>query len=335
MRYTGESTASLARIGVLGAVALVGLAFLVLSWPRVTDLFGGRQFTAAFAEAGGISPGDPVVVSGVEVGRVTGVGLADDDVDVRFQVSDESVRLGDRTGAAIKAKTALGRNVLALSSAGVGSLADGAIIPTERTTPAYDITEALSHLTRDLTAVDTGEMAVSFGALSEVLDSSAPQLRPALDGMTRLSQVINDRDTQLSELLEHTAGVTAVLAARDGQLRALIADGEALFTELNQRRDDLGELLRSTTELADQLRGLVVDNRAQLGPALDEVNHLLDTLRTNKANIDKILTEAPTTVRQVGEFDSAFPGWSFNAPNVSPPTSFLPLLPSLMSGGTR
>ena len=323
------------RLGVIGTVVLILVTVLALSWTQVSELFGKRQFTAEFSEAGGLTGGETVVVSGVAVGRVSDVRLADDHVDVLFQVTDSTVVLGDLTSAVVKARTALGRKVLALRSAGTAPLRSGAVIPVSRTIPAYDVSEALSHLTRNIGDINTDQLAGSIGALSGVLNSAAPQLRPALDGVARLSQVINDRDTELSELLRHSAGVTGVLAQRDQQIQTLLADGTTLFTELKQRSADLAELLGNATDLADQVSGLVADNRRQLGPALDELNRLLATLRANKANIDLILSQLPPTARQAGEIFASFPGFNGASPNLFSPTNAIPLLPQLARGGVK
>src|SRR5262249_42590491 len=141
------------KLGVIGTIVLV--AVLVGAFV-VPTTFGGKQFVAEFAEVGGLGSGDPVVVSGLKVGIVDGVDLDGDKVDVSFSVTEHNVRLGDGTSAAIKAETALGRKELALTPAGSGELQR---IPLSRTTVPYDVTDALSDVTKDMSQVDTGKVS--------------------------------------------------------------------------------------------------------------------------------------------------------------------------------
>ena len=67
----------------------------------------GREYTAYFAEAGGLTDDAAVQVSGFKVGQVKSIELDGPQVLVTFTV-DKDIRLGDRTEAAIKTKGLLG-----------------------------------------------------------------------------------------------------------------------------------------------------------------------------------------------------------------------------------
>jgi phospholipid/cholesterol/gamma-HCH transport system substrate-binding protein len=95
-------------------------------------------------------------------------------------------------------------------------------------------------------------------------------------------------------LLSHAHAVSGVLAQRDDEFRKLVADGDQLLAEVIRRRDAIHQLLVTTTALANQLSGLVTDNRARLAPALRELREALSVLQRNKDNLsDTIETMAP------------------------------------------
>ena len=75
-------------------------------------------------------------VSGLSVGRVSGVKLDGTKVLVDFTVRN-GVELGDRTEAAIKTETVLGTKMLELTPRGDGELTG--TIPLERTKSPYDL----------------------------------------------------------------------------------------------------------------------------------------------------------------------------------------------------
>ena len=119
------------------AVGLVGLAILAIITAatyfsgNLPFIGGGTGYTAYFAEAAGLQPGNEGRVAGVTVGKVTGVSLAGDQVKVTFTVKNTWV--GDQSTVAIDIKTILGSKYLALDPLGPASQDPSAAIPVSRT----------------------------------------------------------------------------------------------------------------------------------------------------------------------------------------------------------
>jgi phospholipid/cholesterol/gamma-HCH transport system substrate-binding protein len=272
---------------IIGAVSLIVLVLLVLASLNIRDLplIGqGATYTAQFAEAAGLQPDDDVRVAGVRVGSVTDVSLEGNDVVVSFKAPD--TWLGDQTRASIEIKTLLGQKYINLQPAGNQPLDPDSVIPRTRTTAPFDVITAFSQLTTTVEGLNTDQLGESLNTLSQTLDGSAGPIRPALDGLSRLSRTISSRDTELAHLLANTRATTQVLAARDGDIEALIRNGNLLLGELRSRKAAIDDLLNGTIALSQQLRGLVADNRATLGPTLDKLNGVLTTLQTNSANLE-------------------------------------------------
>jgi phospholipid/cholesterol/gamma-HCH transport system substrate-binding protein len=316
------------KLGVIGTVVLVAVvvgAFLV------PTAIGGRQFVAEFAEVGGLGSGDPVVVSGLKVGQVDGVDLNGDRVDVTFSVTDGNVRLGQDTSAAIKAETALGRKELALTPAGSGELQR---IPLNRTTVPYDVTDALSDVTSEVSQVDTDKVSNALGTLSDTFKDTPPQVKAVLDGLSRLSRTVSSRDATLRDLLLHADNVSGVLAQRDDQLVKILTQGSTLLADLNQRGAAIRSLLTNSVAVSDELSGLVADNKNQLDPTLKQLDDLLTVLQQNRDHIDQVLDRAGPLVREVGEAIGSGPFVDTQVGNLVP-TNLIPLLPELLARGGK
>lgn len=322
------------RLGVIGTGVLGVVLILALSGNVVASLLGERTYSAAFAEAGGLLSGDNVVVSGMPVGKVRSVDLVDDHVRVTFALSNDAVHLGDRTRAVIMAQTALGKKALQLQSLGSTALEEDAEIPLERTRAPFDVTQALSNLSQTLTDLDEQRLGDAVAVNGEFLAAVSDDLRPALDGIHRLSRAIASRDAELARLLDHSAGVTEVLAERDKEIGKLFADGGLLLNALNDRANAIEQLLVNATAVSRQVKGVVKDNESQIGPALDQLDGVLRVLRANKANIDHALGSAAPLVRELGEVVAAFPGFNVYVPNITM-TDKVPALPDLMTGGAK
>jgi phospholipid/cholesterol/gamma-HCH transport system substrate-binding protein len=102
-------------VGLFVLAGLGSLAYLALQVGGVEGNGpGGLALRAEFSEIGGLKERAPVVVSGVRVGRVTGIELTPDlravvhlDVDTRYQLPVD-------TSAAIRTEGLLGQQFVAL-----------------------------------------------------------------------------------------------------------------------------------------------------------------------------------------------------------------------------
>jgi phospholipid/cholesterol/gamma-HCH transport system substrate-binding protein len=276
---------------VIGAVSMAVIAAMVLAAFRAEDLpliGGGDTYYASFTEAGGLKANDEVRVAGVRVGKVQSVGLEGDHVKVEFTVEND-VDFGSTTGAAIKVKTLLGAMFLALEPAGEGQLDEGAVIPVERTAAPYDVVDAFSGLADTSERIDTDQLAQSLDTLSGLMRNTPEEFQAALRGMSDLSQNIAARDEQLNELLGNMEKVSRVLADRNGDLVKLMEDGDKLFRALVARREAVHNLLVATSDLSQELTLLVKQTRADLKPALDHLDNVVDMLNKNQENLDNSL----------------------------------------------
>src|SRR5699024_1654045 len=122
----------------------------------------GQLYTANFAEAGGLKPGDQVRVAGIRVGEVSSISLDGKTVVVKFRA--KGVDMHDQTSAAVKIKTMLGQKYLAVDPQGTGEL-DGPI-PKSRTTTPYDVNATLEELSTTFQELNTKQLEKSFDVLS-------------------------------------------------------------------------------------------------------------------------------------------------------------------------
>jgi phospholipid/cholesterol/gamma-HCH transport system substrate-binding protein len=283
-------------LGVVGTLVLLLVAAGVFFYQDLPG-FGGTTYQAEFSEAAGLRPDDEVRVAGVKVGEVTDVELADDRVLVGFRIQDAWI--GEATTAAIKLKTLLGRKYLALFPTGKSTLDPSRPITMDRTVTPYDVTAAFEGLASTAGAIDTEQLAKSFRTISDTFADSPQHVRAALGGLSALSKTISSRDAQLAELLGNTRKITRTLAGTNDEFDKLLDDGNLLLTELANRRDAIHDLLTGTTDLAEQLSGLVADNQRQLAPALSQLDTVTGVLRRYTDDIDASLKLAGPYFRLV------------------------------------
>jgi phospholipid/cholesterol/gamma-HCH transport system substrate-binding protein len=302
------------RAGVFGIFVVVCALLVAFGYTSLPFYPQGKPYEAYFADAGGISPGNDVNVSGIVVGKVTGVALAGDVAKVTFTVN-RKVRLGDQTLASIKTDTVLGERSLAVTPRGGGSVAS---IPLGRTTVPYTLNMALQDLGQNTSELDKDQLTQALGVLTDSLRDATPQLRRTLDGVAALSRSINANDEALGQLLARAKSVTKVLADRAGQVNQLIIDGNLLFAALDERRAALSNLIAGIDEVSEQISGFVADNRREFGPALTKLNLVLDNLLERREHISQALRRLPPYATALGESVGSGSGFSVNLPNSLP-----------------
>jgi phospholipid/cholesterol/gamma-HCH transport system substrate-binding protein len=281
-------------IGAAGLTIIAILLLLAFNISKLPVVGGGDHFSAAFSEAGGLKKGDDVRIAGVKVGKVDGVDLAGAHVKVDFTVT-QPVRFGRDSSASVRMQTLLGQKYLSLEPGG-GQLKEHSEIPLERTVSSYDIVDAFSDLATTSEEIDTDQLAKSLTTLSDTFKDSPPHVKAALDGLSRLSRTIASRDDELQKLLASANSVSGTVAQRNKAVESIIKDADLLMVELDKRRDDIHTLFTNTSAMAQQLTGLVRDNRAQLKPALDQLTQVLAVLQKHEQDLDRtIAAMAPFT----------------------------------------
>lgn len=284
MSLSAYKGARLARPGLVGLVLAVCVIAIGLQSQQFIVLATTVRYGAVFTEAGGLSVGDEVIVSGVSVGTVVGVRLDHGDARVDFAV-DDGIVLGDTTEARIKTGSLLGQRILELESHGASTLRPRQVIPVARTSSPYSLTDAVGELTTNVSEIDTAALDRSLTLLAQTLDRIAPQLGPALTGLTDVSRAVNSRDATLRELLATTSQVAGIIGERGSRINTMLLDANSLLGVLAQRRQAIVDLLANIRAVAAQLSGVVADNEAELAPTLDRLNSIVAMLEKNRDNI--------------------------------------------------
>ncbi len=149
-------------IGAIGLVLTFGIIVGAMQYDKLPFVNQSKEYSAYFAEAGGLTTSGKVQVSGFKVGQVKSIELDGPRVLIKFTV-DKHIRLGDRTEAAIKTKGLLGTKIFEITSRGDGQL-EGPI-PLERTTSPYQLPDALGDLATTISGLNTDQLSDSFRVL--------------------------------------------------------------------------------------------------------------------------------------------------------------------------
>src|SRR5882762_7821013 len=316
---------------VIGAVGIVLVAVVVVSaleYKRIPFLNTNKQYSAYFVEAGGLKTDAAVQASGLRVEQVTDIKLDGPRVLITFNV-DDGVRLGQRTEAAVKTKSLLGAKILEITPRGDGTLTGP--IPLERTTPAYQLPDALGDLANTINGLDTDQLNKSLATLSQTFQNTAPDLQAAVAEAGRFSQTLDQRDAQLRGLLENANKATTVLAQRSDEVVDLIRDSNALLAQLKTQSTALQQVSGNISALSQQVSGLVAENRETLKPALDKLNGVLTIIDNRKERIQQSIKLLNSYALSLGESVASGPYFKAILVNLLPGQFIQPFVDAAFS----
>jgi phospholipid/cholesterol/gamma-HCH transport system substrate-binding protein len=292
---TGDSTGNLGRAGVIG---LVVVALLVLGVQRLDTLLSlgsnDGEVTAFFTDSSGLAEGDRVEVAGIPVGTVTDVAIDGPRIRVVAEL-DEPVRLGDSTAAAIKVGNLLGSKYLELLPDGDGRLSGP--IPLERTDPAYDVVQAVSDLSATVEDIDTTRLGRALETVADTFDGASPDIRRAVAGLSDLSRTVASRDEALTALFSDTEQVVASLDGSKEDLSRFVSSASLFLDEVDHQRATIHQLIVHSTELSEQLHGLVADNEREITPALRNLERVTRMLQGRQERLRRTVHNLATFSR--------------------------------------
>jgi phospholipid/cholesterol/gamma-HCH transport system substrate-binding protein len=269
--------------GIIAAVVSASLV-LMLAWV-VWPSSNAKTATAYFTKTVHLYAGSDVVVLGVKVGSVTRVDPVGSQVRVTFSY-DASQKVPADAHAIIVEPTIVADRVLQLAPAygGGPALADGAVIPEQRT----GIPTELDDFNRSVTALASSlgpNGANDKGALSRLIQVGAANLRgngaAANSTITNLGDMVGtlgDNRDQLFQTVHNLQALVQTLSAHGKETQTFSTDLTDVARFLDAQRKDFGTALRSLGGTLDDVARFIHDNRAALASDVDSLTSVTKVL---------------------------------------------------------
>jgi len=290
----------LGLIALLVGGLLVGAVVLASVIP-----FGEKSYTAILAQTAGLRVGENINVAGVPSGKVQSISLDGDRVKVGFSL-DNKVKLGSESSAEVKVATLLGTHYLDVIPKGSGSLKDETI-PLERTSVPFNLQDVLEKSAQTLDELDPEVLAQAMKVFAENTKMTKDDIGPALTGVARLSEMVAARKSQLGELMSATREVTGQLSDNSDDLVAMMDQANLVIAEITKRREAIHAMLVATTALSQNINRLIVETKADLGPAFLKANQVIDTLRSQDAVMKNLLSKTAPAARYLANANGSGP----------------------------
>lgn len=311
------------KVGLIVLVAAVALAAVIYYIMGLGALRDTYTITAVFDNAQGIRPGDPVMLSGLQVGQVADVSLTprqraalklriNKGVEIRHKAT---IRIG--TGALIGERFV---EIVPDPQDTTPPLAEGGQIAGATTPTVQDVLDAAAPLVDNLLQVSRQlNVALSekglVGKTTRTLDAftstaeASEELARSLAAAARATQPSARQILQDAEaVVKDVHAITSTLQAHLGRTQAPqnIEDMTASLSSAAHRLDAIIAVLEEATaseEARASLRGAVADLRATLANARgasEELNRIMPVARQAVENVNALVKSPVEIKRRLG-----------------------------------
>jgi phospholipid/cholesterol/gamma-HCH transport system substrate-binding protein len=322
---------SLIVVAVVSAVILAIAGYLAINFSHLPLVSTEKTYHAYFATAVGLEKGDVVTISGVRVGKVTGLGLHGNVADVSFSISGNH-RLGNETTVDARVLNPVGVEYLAVDPRGPGNQTGA--IPESRTSVPGTLVGDLNQFTAQTQQTNLPQLVKSLDVLTQTFAAGNPQqTKAALDGVASLSAVISARGNELDQLITQADQLASLLNSRDAELVQLLGQSNVVLAVLEQRKAAIDSLLATTETLTNQIDHLIVTDRAQLDPLLANLKAVSAYLAQDSHSVGQALPLLAAFSRYAANVAGSGPFADFVAPTLVIPDNLIQQCGALSNAG--
>ena len=264
------------KLGVLTIIALIVAAMTIFSVMGSKGFFWQRyNLKTRFPNVAGLKSGSPVRVAGVEVGAVTDVVFAGDQVDVIFQVNKDVRPRVTTTSAATLGSVSL----LGLGAVDITASSTGTPIP-------------------DWGYVPAGKSAATFSDVStqasEGMNEITGLLKDMRGGKGSIGKFMTDDRfyKELQDFVKAAGDVTRTIRSGRGTIGRFVNDPR-IANSLQGSLTNLEELTRRINSGEGSLGKLINDDAfsASLTGATSNLRTLTDRLNRGEGTAGKLMTD--------------------------------------------
>ena len=279
---------------IAGSVVLVRQAF-----------FGPNTITAYFPTATSIYAGDEVRVSGVKVGTIESITPEGTQAKMTLKV-DRGVSIPAEAKAVVVAPNLVAARYVQLAPAyragGGPTMADGAVIPADRTAVPVEWDEVKTQLMRLATELGP-KTGVSDTSVSRFIDSAAnamggngAKLRATLAQLSGAARIFAEGSGNLVDIIKNLQ--IFVTALRDSKDQIVLFQNRlaSLTSVIDDNKTDLDAALTNLSVAMTEVQRFVAGSRNQTSEQIQRLGNLTQILVDNKLAFENVLHIMPNAI---------------------------------------
>ncbi|MDI6630789.1 MAG: MCE family protein, partial [Rhodococcus sp. (in: high G+C Gram-positive bacteria)] len=313
----------------LAVLAAAGAAFLVRQ-----EFFAPTKITAFFVSATSVYPGDDVRVAGVKVGTIGHIESQGTQTKLTMNV-DRDIPVPADAKAVIVAQNLVSARYVQLTPAYESSgptMADGAVIPIERTAVPVEWDEVKAQLNRLATDLGPSDVAstTSVGrfieSAADAMEGNGAKLRQTITQLSGMARILADGGGNIVEIITHLQVFVTALRDSNTQIVSFQDRLATLSTVLDDSTSDLDAALTNLSSVVGDVQRFIAGSRDQTSEQILRLGNVTQNLVDHKIDLENVLHVAPNAFgNAVNSYnpDTGSILGSFALNNFSDPISFL------------
>ncbi|MBF6539247.1 MCE family protein [Nocardia farcinica] len=288
------------QLAIFAVLTVVGLTVMAGTYVQLPAMFGiGRyEVTVELAATGGLYEHANVAYRGTNVGRVQEVRLTPDGVAAKLSI-DSSQKIPADVDAWVRSVSAIGEQYVDLippEQPGRGNLADGAVIPVERTKLPQDVGTLLDQTDRLLSSVADTRLRQVIDEAFKAFNGAGPDLQRFIDSASLLVQEAQNSTEPTKKLIEQIGPLLDTQVRSDSAIRSWTADLATVTDQLRAHDPALRNLLRDSPAAMQRVTQQFNELQPTLPILLSNLVSMGQVSTIYHAGIEQILVVYPPLV---------------------------------------
>ena len=274
----------LAALVVSAALVLTGCEFSVYEVPLPGGADVGENpytVTVKFRDVLDLVPQSAVKVNDVSVGRVESIEVDGYNAEVELIVN-ESVTLPDNALAEIRQTSLLGEKFVQLEAPpgapSPGRLADGDIIPLERSSRNPEVEEVFGALSLLLNGGGVAQLKTITVELNKALEGRESDVKSVLTQLDQFTGQLDDGKEDIIDAIESVNELSITLNQEEEDIKLALDELPAGLDSIDQQRDDLVRMLDALNRLSNVAVGVIRASKAGTIESFERLDPILTKL---------------------------------------------------------
>ncbi|HZQ30683.1 MAG TPA: MCE family protein [Mycobacterium sp.] len=314
------------RVTIGIAIVLVGLLAAAAVFVVRQTFYKPKTITAYFTTTTAIYPGDDVRVSGVKIGSIASIEPVGTQTKMTIHV-DRNVPIPANAKAVIVAQNLVAARYLQLAPAyrgGGPKMADGAVIPEDRTAVPVEWDEVKDQLMRLSTELGPNSK-VSTPAIARFIDSAAnalqgngDKLRQTLAELSGVGRILANGSGNIADIIKNLQIFVTALRDSDQQIVQFNNRLATLTSVVDDNRSDLDAALSDLSVAVGDIKRFIAGSRDQTSEQIRSLASVTQVLVDHQMDLKNILHLAPTSFANFYNIYNPDTGSQVGAPVLNP-----------------
>lgn len=292
---------------LLRAIGALVVTAAVLATSGCGLVGGSDKMTvkAYLTDSAGLFVGNDVGVLGVNVGSITSIEPAGDQVLITMEIDADQPVPADAGAVVVARSVATDRYVELTPVYREGAkMADGATIDVERTQTPVDFDQVLDSLNEFATGIGGNKKTTKavqqfIDAGTRALQGRGPLLNQTIHSLADGVSGISSQREDIAATLRSLDVLISTIATNESTARTFIQQVSEASKLLADERENFRQALRSLDEAVTTVAKFAVDNRQAIVDTLDGSTELMKTVLSKQGRLEEILRVMPLALQNI------------------------------------